>query len=126
MLGRVRAAWPEAGRQDEPRLAALVYFSLGEEVDADSRAYLRHYYRWLGEHAEIIAEGAVRTETSIRDTVAQFEDVGVTELYFDPTVASYAQSEVEPLRSSALRWRLAIISKRVTPVVLRQLSRTSR
>jgi hypothetical protein len=36
----------------------------------------------------MIVEGAVRTETSIRDRVAQFEDVGVTELYFEPTVAS--------------------------------------
>ena len=39
----------------------------------------------------MIAEGAVRTDTSIRDTVAQFEDVGVTELYFAPTVASLEQ-----------------------------------
>ena len=91
VLERVRAAWREAGRQDQPRLAALVYFSLGEEVGADSRAYLRHYYRWLGEYAEMIAEGAVRTDAAIRDTVAQFEDVGVTELYFDPTVATLDQ-----------------------------------
>jgi len=91
MLERVRTAWRDAGRQDQPRLAALVYFSLGEEVDAHSRAYLRHYYRWLGEYAEMIAEGAVRTDAAIRDTVAQFEDVGVTELYFDPTVATLDQ-----------------------------------
>ena len=91
MLERVRTAWRDAGRQDEPRLAALVYFSLGEEVDAHSRAYLRHYYRFLGENAEMFADGAVRTDTSIRDTVAQFKAVGVTELYFDPTVASLEQ-----------------------------------
>ena len=91
MLERVRTAWRDAGRQDQPRLAALVYFSLGEEVDAHSRAYLRHYYRFLGENAEMFAEGAVRTDTSIRDTVAQFKAVGVTELYFVPTVALLEQ-----------------------------------
>lgn len=87
VVERVRAAWRDAGRQGEPRLAALVYFSLGEDVAADSRAYLRHYYRFLGEYAEMIAEGAVRTDAAIRDTVTAFEEIGVTELYFDPTVA---------------------------------------
>jgi len=91
VLERVRAAWQDAGRQGEPRLAALTYYSLGEEVGEASRASLRHYYSWLGDYAEVIAEGAVRSDISIRDTVAQFEDVGVTELYFGPTVASLEQ-----------------------------------
>jgi alkanesulfonate monooxygenase SsuD/methylene tetrahydromethanopterin reductase-like flavin-dependent oxidoreductase (luciferase family) len=91
VLERVHAAWRDARRQGEPRLAALTYYSLGEEVGEASRASLRHYYGWLGDYAEVIAEGAVRTETSIRDTVAQFEAVGVTELYFGPTVASLEQ-----------------------------------
>ena len=91
VLERVRAAWQDAGRQGEPRLAALTYYSLGEEVGEASRASLRHYYSWLGDYAEVIAEGAVRSDISIRDTVAQFEDVGVTELYFGPSVASLEQ-----------------------------------
>jgi alkanesulfonate monooxygenase SsuD/methylene tetrahydromethanopterin reductase-like flavin-dependent oxidoreductase (luciferase family) len=91
MVERVLAAWRAAGRQEPPRLAALAYFSLGEEVGADSRAYLRHYYQFTGEYAEMIAEGAVRTDSEIRDTVTQYEDVGVSELYFDPTVASLEQ-----------------------------------
>jgi hypothetical protein len=53
-------------------------------VGADFRAYLRRYYRLLGENTEMVAEGAVQTDTSIRDTVAQYEDVGMTELYFVP------------------------------------------
>ena len=81
----------DAGRQGEPRLAALTYYSLGEEVGEASRASLRHYYGWLGDYAEVIAEGAVRSDISIRDTVAQFEAVGATELYFGPTVASREQ-----------------------------------
>jgi probable F420-dependent oxidoreductase len=91
MIKQVRAAWQDAGRQGEPRLATLAYFSLGEDVAADSRAYLRHYYRLLGPYAEQIAEGALRSDTSIRDAVRQFEDAGATELYLDPTVASLEQ-----------------------------------
>lgn len=88
---RVRAAWTEAGRAGEPRLAALNYFSLGDEAEADSRAYLRHYYAWLGEYAEMIASGALRSESAIRDAVHAFEDAGITELYIDPTTASLDQ-----------------------------------
>jgi alkanesulfonate monooxygenase SsuD/methylene tetrahydromethanopterin reductase-like flavin-dependent oxidoreductase (luciferase family) len=91
VIKQVRAAWRDAGREGEPRLAALAYFSLGDDVDADSRAYLRHYYGFLGSWAEGIAEGALRSDTSIRDAVRQYQDAGVTELYFDPTVASLEQ-----------------------------------
>jgi len=87
----VRAAWDDAGRQGEPRMAALAYFSLGEDVEADSRANLRHYYGFLGDYAEMIAEGALRSESSIREAVRQYEDAGVTELYLDPAAASLDQ-----------------------------------
>lgn len=80
---RVRAAWEEAGRAGEPRLAALTYFSLGDDVADESRAYLRSYYAFTGPYAEQIAEGAPRTPAAIREAVTAF-----TELYFDATSAS--------------------------------------
>jgi alkanesulfonate monooxygenase SsuD/methylene tetrahydromethanopterin reductase-like flavin-dependent oxidoreductase (luciferase family) len=88
---RVRAAWKEAGREGEPRLAALAYYSLGDDAEADSHAYLRDYYGYLGEWADRIVEGALRSDTAIRDAVRAFEDIGVTEFYFDPTAASLDQ-----------------------------------
>ena len=88
---QVRAAWKEAGRDGEPRFASLNYFSLGEDAEADSRAYLRNYYGFLGDYAEMIAEGALRSESAIRDAVQGFEDAGFTELIFDPTTASLDQ-----------------------------------
>jgi alkanesulfonate monooxygenase SsuD/methylene tetrahydromethanopterin reductase-like flavin-dependent oxidoreductase (luciferase family) len=91
LIERVRTAWRDAGRQGEPRLAALTYFSLGSDAEDDSRGYLRDYYGFLGEYADMIAEGALSSETAIRDAVRAFEDVGVTELYFDPTKASLDQ-----------------------------------
>jgi alkanesulfonate monooxygenase SsuD/methylene tetrahydromethanopterin reductase-like flavin-dependent oxidoreductase (luciferase family) len=85
---RVRRAWSEAGRSGEPRLAALAYFSLGDDVVDQSRAYLRGYYAFTGPYADQIAEGALRTPTAIREAVAKFTDAGCTELYLDPSVAS--------------------------------------
>ncbi len=86
---RVRDAWQEAGRQGEPRIAALTYFSLGD--DDASRQYLRHYYGFLGDYVDMIAEGALRTPQAVRDTIKGFEDGGFTEVYLDPTVASLDQ-----------------------------------
>jgi alkanesulfonate monooxygenase SsuD/methylene tetrahydromethanopterin reductase-like flavin-dependent oxidoreductase (luciferase family) len=62
---QVRAAWKEAGRDGEPRLAALNYFSLGDEAEADSRAYLLDYYTFLGDYAEMIAGGALGRRRSL-------------------------------------------------------------
>lgn len=87
----VRSAWQSAGRSGEPRLTALVYYSLGEDADADSRAYLRDYYAFLGQWADAIAEGAVRSEATVRNTVRAFEDAGFTDVLMDPTTSSLDQ-----------------------------------
>lgn len=91
LMARVRDAWREAGRDGEPRLAALVYYSLGDEVAAQSRENLRDYYAFLGPYADQIADSALRTPQAVRDAVAAFSDIGCTELYFDPTMASLDQ-----------------------------------
>lgn len=91
MLGQVRKAWSEAGRAGEPRLSALSYFSLGDETEAESRDYLRHYYGFLGPYADMIADSALRTPQAIKDAVQGFADLGVTELYLDPTAARLDQ-----------------------------------
>jgi alkanesulfonate monooxygenase SsuD/methylene tetrahydromethanopterin reductase-like flavin-dependent oxidoreductase (luciferase family) len=89
----VRAAWHDAGRDGEPRIAALAYFSLGADAEEESRAYLRDYYAFVGEWADRIVEGALRSEDAVRAAVRAFEDAGVTELTFDPTSASLDQVE---------------------------------
>jgi alkanesulfonate monooxygenase SsuD/methylene tetrahydromethanopterin reductase-like flavin-dependent oxidoreductase (luciferase family) len=88
---RVRAAWKEAGREGEPRLAALIYFSLGADATDASFAYLRDYYGFLGEYTEMIAQSALRSPEAVRAAVSAFTDAGFTELYFDPTVGSVDQ-----------------------------------
>ena len=88
---RVRSAWSEAGREAEPRLSALTYFSLGEDAEELSHQYLLDYYRFSGDFAARIAESAHRSVSQVRDMAKAFEDAGFTEMYFDPTVARLDQ-----------------------------------
>jgi alkanesulfonate monooxygenase SsuD/methylene tetrahydromethanopterin reductase-like flavin-dependent oxidoreductase (luciferase family) len=85
------ADWEEAGGTGKPRVVALTYFSLGEEHTETSLRNLRSYYGFLGDWAEGVASGAARSEAAIRDTAAAFEDLGVDELIFDPTVPALDQ-----------------------------------
>jgi alkanesulfonate monooxygenase SsuD/methylene tetrahydromethanopterin reductase-like flavin-dependent oxidoreductase (luciferase family) len=87
LFDRVRNAWTQAGKSGEPRLAALAYFSLGNDVAEESRTYLHDYYAFTGPYAEQIAESALRSPSAIREAIAAFSDIGCTELYFDATSA---------------------------------------
>ena len=87
----IRSAWSAAGRTGEPRLAALTYFSLGEDAEEASVRYLLDYYGFLGDFATRIAESAHRSVSRVRDAAKAFEDAGFTELYFDPTVGRLDQ-----------------------------------
>jgi alkanesulfonate monooxygenase SsuD/methylene tetrahydromethanopterin reductase-like flavin-dependent oxidoreductase (luciferase family) len=89
LADKVRAAWREAGREGEPRLAALMYFGLGDdEALAHS---LRTYYGFMGERAEYVVQGAARTPEQVVERVRQFADAGFTDLVLDPTVPSLDQ-----------------------------------
>ena len=93
VVARVRAAWKEAGKPGEPRILALGYFSIGDDVEDASKAYLRRYYGFLGQYAEMIAGGALRGAATIKGALAAYEDAGVDELILDPTVADLSQVE---------------------------------
>lgn len=96
---RVRAAWREAGREGEPRIVTLSYYSLGDTED-DSVANLLDYYAFTGDFAVRIAHAAPRTPEALRETIKGFEDVGVGEVIFFPTVPSIEQ--VDLLADAAL------------------------
>jgi hypothetical protein len=48
-------------------------------------------YGFLGDWAEGIASGVPRTPEAVRRTATAFEDLGVDELIFDPSVADLDQ-----------------------------------
>jgi alkanesulfonate monooxygenase SsuD/methylene tetrahydromethanopterin reductase-like flavin-dependent oxidoreductase (luciferase family) len=88
-IEKVRKAWQAAGREGEPRIAALVYYGLGDE-DV-SRASLRRYYGFLGDWTDMIVEGALRTPEAIKGAISAYAGAGVTELVLNPTVPKLEQ-----------------------------------
>jgi alkanesulfonate monooxygenase SsuD/methylene tetrahydromethanopterin reductase-like flavin-dependent oxidoreductase (luciferase family) len=98
MIQQVHRAWKEAGREDEPRIASLAYYGLGDPET--SRASLRKYYGFLGNWVDAIVDGAARTPQAAKDIARGYADVGVTELVFVPTIADLA--EVDRLADAVL------------------------
>jgi alkanesulfonate monooxygenase SsuD/methylene tetrahydromethanopterin reductase-like flavin-dependent oxidoreductase (luciferase family) len=86
-----RAAWEPAGGDGQPRIVVLSYYSLGEEHTEESLRNLRSYYAFVGDWVEGIAMGAPRTPAAVRERAAAFEELGIDELIFDPTVADLDQ-----------------------------------
>jgi len=81
---RIRAAWQQAGREGEPRIAALAYYGLGDDKAVE--AALRSYYGFLGPYADMVVANALTTPEALGSAVAAFRDAGVTELVLNPTV----------------------------------------
>jgi alkanesulfonate monooxygenase SsuD/methylene tetrahydromethanopterin reductase-like flavin-dependent oxidoreductase (luciferase family) len=91
---RARAAWREAGRDGQPRLAALAYVSLGEGARDYARRYLLDYYAFLGNFAGRIADGALTSEAAVQETAAAFADAGCDELILFPCSADVTQVDL--------------------------------
>jgi alkanesulfonate monooxygenase SsuD/methylene tetrahydromethanopterin reductase-like flavin-dependent oxidoreductase (luciferase family) len=81
---KAREAWDAAGREGEPRLLALAYFSLGEHAREAADDYLGHYYAFAGPYAERIAAGALVTPEAVRNAVDAFAGAGCGELILFP------------------------------------------
>jgi alkanesulfonate monooxygenase SsuD/methylene tetrahydromethanopterin reductase-like flavin-dependent oxidoreductase (luciferase family) len=92
---KVRAAWSEAGRDDEPHLMALAYFSLGENAEQDARASLGDYYAWLGEEvAGMIVSGAAKDAGAVGQAISAYEEAGCDELVLFPSSADPRQVDL--------------------------------
>jgi alkanesulfonate monooxygenase SsuD/methylene tetrahydromethanopterin reductase-like flavin-dependent oxidoreductase (luciferase family) len=84
-LAKLRAAWEAAGRTDQPRTVALAYFALGDGAREAADAYLLHYYEWLGQYAQMVADSAATDAETVRQSVAGFADAGCDELVMFPS-----------------------------------------
>lgn len=92
---KARAAWREAGREAEPHVMALAYFSLGERAEEDVRENLMDYYAWLGEDiARMIGDSAARDADAVRRYVADYEEFDCDELVFCPSSADPQQVDL--------------------------------
>jgi alkanesulfonate monooxygenase SsuD/methylene tetrahydromethanopterin reductase-like flavin-dependent oxidoreductase (luciferase family) len=90
----VRAAWKDAGRDGEPRLLALFYYSLGDDPEGAARASLGHYYSFLGEYADMVVQGAIKDAEALRATLAAYEEAGADEVICFPASADPAQVDL--------------------------------
>ena len=100
-LEKLRQAWSAAGRQDSPRTAALTYYALGEGAEEQARAYLGHYYAWLGEDdAGQIAASAATDAATVQQYRDAFAQAGCDELIFFPSSTDAGQ--VDLLADAAL------------------------
>jgi alkanesulfonate monooxygenase SsuD/methylene tetrahydromethanopterin reductase-like flavin-dependent oxidoreductase (luciferase family) len=92
---QVRAAWKAAGRADEPRLAALVYYSLGPHAADNAATYLGHYYGFLpDEYVQMIVQSALIGEDAIRGSVAAHAEAGCDELFLMPCAPEELQVDL--------------------------------
>ena len=82
---KARAAWRAAGREGEPRIAALAYFALGDNAQEAAQGYLRDYYAWLGEYAGMIADSAATDTGTAKAYVQGFAEAGCDELVMFPS-----------------------------------------
>lgn len=95
MVAGVKAAWAHAGREGEPRLMGLAYFSLGDEAAANASAYLNDYYAFLGEEtAQMIAASAATDAGTVRAYLEAFEGAGCGELVLFPCSGDPAQVDL--------------------------------
>jgi alkanesulfonate monooxygenase SsuD/methylene tetrahydromethanopterin reductase-like flavin-dependent oxidoreductase (luciferase family) len=94
MVQRVRGAWAAAGRQGDPYFYALAYFGLGEEHVEASKHSILDYYAFIGDGAVGLAESLPRTPERIREYQQAYEEAGVDEIVWDPTVPDLDQVDL--------------------------------
>ncbi len=92
-IDAVRTAWGEAGRAGSPRITALNYLALGDTEEA-SRSALVDYYAPMGDMAEVIASGILRTPEAIEERIDGFAALDVDEFFLDATVSDPGQVDL--------------------------------
>ena len=93
-LEGVRAAWAEAGRDDEPRILALGYYALGPDAREQARRYITHYYAYLGEAAEPFADSIPATPDDVKTRTEAFAAAGCDEFIWFPSSADPHQVDL--------------------------------
>ena len=93
-------AWKDAGRDGEPKVMGLAYYSLGDRAEENAERYLKDYYAWLGDYADQIAQSAAKDADTVRQYNQAFTDAGCDELIWFPS--SPEADQVDRLAEAAL------------------------
>jgi alkanesulfonate monooxygenase SsuD/methylene tetrahydromethanopterin reductase-like flavin-dependent oxidoreductase (luciferase family) len=87
LVGQVRAAWTEAGRNGSPYLMSNAYISVGSNGRDVADRYLGDYYAFAPQKAELLAESVITTHEQLRDTLSGYAEAGCEELILLPCSA---------------------------------------
>ncbi len=86
-------SWDAEGRSGRPRLAGVASYALGPNAADKVGGYIRHYYSFLGDAAETMAQNAISTPEAIKDTLRDMEGIGMDEVVFLPSVSEMDQMD---------------------------------
>ena len=84
-------SWEAEGRSGQPRLAGVASYALGPNAADKVGGYIRHYYSFLGDAAENMAQSAISSPEAVKDTIRDMESIGMDEVVFLPSVAEMDQ-----------------------------------
>jgi alkanesulfonate monooxygenase SsuD/methylene tetrahydromethanopterin reductase-like flavin-dependent oxidoreductase (luciferase family) len=93
-LGKLKAAWSEAGREGEPRTSALFYFALGPDAEDVAARNLGGYYAFLSDYAQRIVRSSAKDSATLKGYIAAFEQAGADEVIAFPASPDPAQVEL--------------------------------
>jgi alkanesulfonate monooxygenase SsuD/methylene tetrahydromethanopterin reductase-like flavin-dependent oxidoreductase (luciferase family) len=87
VVARIRGAWRDAGRADEPHISASLWYALGEGAEERLRGYAYDYMRIFGEDLArgVASMMATHTPDAVRDAVDVLAAAGCDELFLVPT-----------------------------------------
>ena len=93
-LTRLRKAWADAGRQDEPRLVSLAYFAFGINGGSLATDYLGGCYAGMGRYAQRVIDETLLNRQSLVDTIAEHAEAGCDELILFPCSPAIGQLDL--------------------------------
>jgi alkanesulfonate monooxygenase SsuD/methylene tetrahydromethanopterin reductase-like flavin-dependent oxidoreductase (luciferase family) len=93
-ISKLREAWQDEGRDGDPRVMALFYFSLGDRAEEQARESLGDYYGFLGDYADQIVQSAAKDADTVRSYLHGFEEAGADEVICFPASSDPAQVEL--------------------------------
>lgn len=91
---RLRGMWRDEGREGEPQLKMLLYFSLGDRAEANADWYIHDYYGFLGDIADQIRASVATDADTVRRYVQGYADAGCGEAIFFPSSADPDQVDL--------------------------------
>jgi alkanesulfonate monooxygenase SsuD/methylene tetrahydromethanopterin reductase-like flavin-dependent oxidoreductase (luciferase family) len=89
VVGRIRTAWKDAGRDEAPHISASIWYALGDGAQERLRDYAYTYLKIFGDDvANMMADSAKCADAaSLRANVDALAAAGCDELFLVPTTA---------------------------------------